>query len=163
MSETGGGGEARYAIPTIERLFKFAFPHRVRYEQIGAQGVVGHSTWLEILQLGRLEYLRNVGLLSMEGGNAPVQAVVRTAAVEYMAPARFDDALLVRVRASYLGYRSCRFEYLVDNADSRLRHLVAETVMVCVQPPEFKVLPWPRVWRDRLADIEGDDLRQGQQ
>ncbi len=154
--------EAQKLIPRLEYLFKFAWPHRVRYEEIDAQGIVGNAAWLSIVQLGRLEYLRNLGLMSLEGGTAPVQAVIRTTAAEHLAPARFDDALLIRVRASYLGHRSSRFEYLVDNADSRLRHVVAESVMVCVEAAKFQAIAWPQVWRDRIAEFEGPDLRTGQ-
>jgi acyl-CoA thioester hydrolase len=155
--------EAQAKIPRIERAFKFAQPHRVRHDEIDAQGIVGNATWLQLLQLGRVEYLRNLGLISLEGGNAPVQAVVRTAAVEYLAPARFDDALLIRVRASYLGFKSTRFEFLADNADTDLRHVVAETVVVCVNMQTFQSSPWPQVWRERIAELEGADLRQQQQ
>ncbi|MCA1829826.1 MAG: hypothetical protein LC689_23150, partial [Myxococcales bacterium] len=63
--------------PQIEALFKFAHGHRVRYEEVDAQGIVGSAAWLSLLQLGRVEYLRYLGLL-LEGGNrAPVQAIVR--------------------------------------------------------------------------------------
>ena len=150
------------AIPRLEKLFKFAQPHHVRHGEIAAQGVVSASHWLEIIHSGRIEYLRNLGLLSLEGMGAPVQAVVRTAAVEYLAPARFDESLLVRVRASYLGYRSCRFEYLVDNVDTGLRHVLGATLMVCVELKTFKGIPWPQVWRDRIGEFEGAELQTGQ-
>ena len=160
----GAPGEAgaEAEVPRVERLFKFAAPHRVRYDEIDAQGVVGAAAWVNILQLARVEYLRNLGLLSMEGGSAPVQALVRTCAVEYLASARFDDALLVRVRASYLGHRSCRFEFLVDNIDTAIRHLVGGVTLVCVQVSDRKTIAWPRVWTDRLAELEGETLRVGQ-
>ena len=159
--EAGPGG-AGAEVPRVERLFKFAAPHRVRYDEIDAQGVVGAAAWVNILQLARVEYLRNLGLLSMEGGSAPVQALVRTCAVEYLASARFDDALLVRVRASYLGHRSCRFEFLVDNIDTSIRHLAAGVTLVCVQAADRKAIAWPRVWIDRLAELEGTNLKVGQ-
>jgi acyl-CoA thioester hydrolase len=149
-------------IPRIERLFKFAAPHRVRANEIDAQGVVGAASWLDVLQTGRVEYLRNLGLLSLEGLGAPVQAVVRSASVDYLAPARFDDALLVRVRVSQLGHASCRFEYMVDNADTRIRHVMGATVHVCVSAAEFKSMAWPRVWTDRLGEFEGEDLQRVQ-
>ena len=95
-------------------------------------------------------------------GSAPVQALVRTCAVEYLASARFDDALLVRVRASYLGHRSCRFEFLVDNIDTSIRHLAAGVTLVCVQAADRKAIAWPRVWIDRLAELEGTNLKVGQ-
>jgi len=38
----------------IEAAFRFSHGHRVRYDEIDAQGVVGNATWLNLLQLGRM-------------------------------------------------------------------------------------------------------------
>lgn len=147
---------------TIDGLFKFAHGHRVRYDEVDAQGVVGSASWLNLLQLGRIEYLRYLSLM-MEGGSfSPVQAVVRKSVIDYLAPARFDDALAIRVRAAYLGGRSARFEYLVDNIDNGLRPVVGETVLVCVEMSSLRSIQWPQVWRERLAAFEGENLQVGQ-
>ena len=157
------GAEAEQEVPRLERLFKFAAPHRVHHGEIDAQGVVGSGRWLDILQHGRVEYLRNLGLLSLEGLTAPVQAVVRNTAIDYLSPARFDDSLLVRVRASILGHKSAHFEFLVDNIDTSIRHVVAQVTMVCVQVSDWRSVAWPRVWRDRLEEMEAPNLRLRQQ
>src|SRR3979490_350888 len=101
--------------PRLEALFKFAHGHRVRYDEVDAQGIVGNASWLNLLQLGRIEYLRYLGLMMEGGSRSPVQAVVRRAVVDYLAPARFDDPLVLRVRTAYIGNRSARVEYIVDN------------------------------------------------
>ena len=155
--------EVQERIPRLEKLFKFAQPHRVRAQDISVQGFVSAAAWLDILQYGRHEYLRNMGLVSLEGGPpAPVQALVRSSTMQLMAPARFDDSLLIRVRAAYLGHRSTRFEYLADNVDTGLRHVMGETLLVCSNAQTMQSIAWPQVWRDRLAEFEGEDLQQGQ-
>ena len=148
--------------PRLEALFKFAHGHRVRYEEVDAQGIVGSAAWISLLQLGRIEYMRYLGLL-LEGGNrAPVQAVVRRAVVDHLAPARFDDPLAIRVRTAQLGQRSARFEYIVDNVETGLRPVVGETVIVCVELANFRSSPWPEFWRDRVREFEGENLIVGQ-
>jgi len=148
--------------PRLEALFKFAHGHRVRYEEVDAQGIVGSAAWISLLQLGRIEYMRYLGLL-LEGGNrAPVQAVVRRAVVDHLAPARFDDPLAIRVRTAQLGQRSARFEYIVDNVETGLRPVVGETVIVCVEMATFRSSPWPEFWRDRVREFEGENLIVGQ-
>jgi len=148
--------------PRLEALFKFAHGHRVRYEEVGAQGIVGSAAWISLLQLGRIEYMRYLGLL-LEGGNrAPVQAVVRRTVVDHLAPARFDDPLAIRVRTAQLGQRSARFEYIVDNVETGLRPVVGETVIVCVEIATFRSSPWPEFWRDRVREFEGENLILGQ-
>lgn len=160
--EEYASGAVHAEPPRIEQLFKFSHGHRVRYDEVDAQGIVGNASWLNLLQLGRIEYLRYLGL-AMEGGTgAPVQAVVRRSVVEHLAPARFDDPLVIRVRTAHLGTRSARLEYVVDNVDSGLRPLVGETVLVCVEMAGMRSMPWPQVWRDRIRRLEGPDLEAGQ-
>src|SRR5438105_13794155 len=133
----------REKAPRIESLFKFTHGHRVRYDEVDAQGIVGNASWLNLLQLGRVEYLRYLGLMLEGGARSPVQAVVRRAVVDYLAPARFDDALSIRVRAAHLGHRSARPEHIVANVDTGLRPVTAETVIVCVELATMRSLPWP--------------------
>jgi acyl-CoA thioester hydrolase len=143
-----------------DSAFKFVHPHRVRYDEVDAQAIVGNATWLNLLQLGRIEYLRQLGVLLEGGSRTPVQPVVRHAAIDYLAPARFDDPLLIRVRTSEMSTRSARIEYLVDNADTGLRCVSAHTILVCIEMAGFRSMPWPQVWRQRLSAFEGGDLRQ---
>jgi acyl-CoA thioester hydrolase len=147
----------------LEALFRFSHGHRVRYDEVDAQGIVGNASWLNLIQLGRIEYLRYLGLMMEGGSRAPVQAVVRRAVVDFLAPARFDDALAIRVRTAQLGNRSARLEYIVDNVDTGLRPVVAETVLVCVEMATMRSMAWPEFWRQRLAEFEGENLRVGQQ
>lgn len=148
--------------PRIDELFKFAHEHRVRYDEVDAQGIVGNASWLNLLQLGRIEYLRYLSLMMEGGAYSPVQAVVRKSVIDYLAPARFDDALLIRVRCAHLGGRSARFEYVVDNADNGMRPVVGETVLVCVEMASMRSIQWPEVWRERIAGFEGEHLLVGQ-
>ena len=148
--------------PLLEALFRFSHGHRVRYDEVDAQGIVGNASWLNLIQLGRIEYLRYLGLMMEGGSRAPVQAVVRRAVVDYLAPARFDDALAIRVRTAHLGNRSARLLYLVDNVDTGLRPAVAETVLVCVEMATMRSMAWPEFWRQRLTEFEGENLRVGQ-
>jgi acyl-CoA thioester hydrolase len=147
--------------PRFESLFRFSHPHRVRYDEVDAQGIVGSASWLNLLQLGRVEYMRHLGLVLEGNGRSPLQAVVRRASVEHLAPARFDEPLVIRVRTSYLGRTSAKLEYLVDNAETGLRPLMGETLIVCVEMPSLRSLPWPEVWRQRVHELEGDNVRGG--
>ena len=164
MSETQLPAEQLEALERerhrLERMFKFVHGHRVRYDEIDAQGVVGSGSWLNLLHVGRVEYLRNLGLFLEGGGRAPIQLVVRRASVEFLAPARFDDAVILRVRCAQLGNSSLRFEYLVDSGD-QLRLLVAETLMVCIEVEHQRSMALPLVLRERVAEYEAENLIVG--
>ena len=153
--------EERPPRPVLEELFHFSHGHRVRYDEVDAQGIVGNATWLDLMTLGRIEYLRYLGLM-LEGGRTPVQAVVRRAVVDYLSPARFDDPLSIRVRTAHLGNRSARLEYIVDNVDTGLRPVVGETVLVCVEIATLRSMAWPEIWRQRVIEVEGSNVLLGQ-
>lgn len=157
-----GESRGREEKPVLEKLFRFTHGHRVRYDEVDAQGIVGNASWLNLIQLGRIEYLRYLGLMLEGGSRTPVQAVVRRAVVDFLAPARFDDALAIRVRTAQLGNRSARLEYIVDNVDNGLRPVVAETVLVCVEMATLQSMPWPEFWRLRVVEMEGENLQLGQ-
>ena len=165
MTEMELSAEQLYALAQerlrLERMFKFGHGHRVRYDEIDAQGVVGSGAWMNLLHTARVEYLRNLGLF-MEGGvRTPVQVVVRRATVEFLAPARFDDAVILRVRCARLGNSSASFEYLVDNGDE-LRLIIGETLVACVEMAAFRSSDWPLIFRERVAEYEGENLQIGQ-
>ena len=73
-----------------------SFPLRVYYEDTDAAGMVYHANYLKFAERGRSEMLRGMGFphkrLAAEDG---VGFAVRRCAVEYLAPARLEDALVV--------------------------------------------------------------------
>src|SRR2546421_11985597 len=101
-----GGPDEGAEKPVLDALFRFSHGHRVRYDEVDAQGIVGNASWLNLIQLGRIEYLRYLGLMLEGGSRSPVQAVVRRAGGDYLAPARVGDALAVRGGTPDLGHPS---------------------------------------------------------
>jgi acyl-CoA thioester hydrolase len=75
---------------------------------------------------------------------------VRKATVEYHAPARYDDDLLVCGRAAHLGRSSVTFTVSMFRADDTSRPLVdVELVYVCVDRRGVPAA-WPQEIRDRM-------------
>jgi acyl-CoA thioester hydrolase len=75
------------------------WPIRVYFEDTDAGGVVYHGNYLKFAERARTELMRGGGFdhtgLAKEHG---VLIVVRDCAMEFIAPARLDDALEVRSR-----------------------------------------------------------------
>ena len=85
----------------------------MRFAETDAQGVVHNAAylvWFEVARVGYLEqFAGGYPHLRAQG----VEALVREANVRYVAPARFDDRLLVHTRCRGLRGARFRFEYLV--------------------------------------------------
>jgi len=81
-----------------------AWPIRVYFEDTDAGGVVYHGNYLKFAERARTELMRAGGFdhtgLAKEHG---VLIVVRDCTMEFIAPARLDDALEVRSRITTMG------------------------------------------------------------
>jgi len=80
------------------------FPIRVFYEDTDAAGIVYYANYLKFAERARTEAMRLLGLdhqafLVEEG----LVFVVRRVEVDYLQPARLDDAVLVRTRFTRMG------------------------------------------------------------
>lgn len=87
--------------PTSGRIEdgRHVLPLRVYYEDTDAAGIVYYANWLRFLERGRTELLRLLGqehraLSDAEG----INWVVRRCTIDYLKPARLDDAIEVVTR-----------------------------------------------------------------
>ena len=81
-----------------------SLPLRVYYEDTDAAGMVYHANYLKFAERGRSEMLRSLGFphckLGTEDG---VGFAVRRCTIEYLAPARLEDALTVDTTLTGIG------------------------------------------------------------
>lgn len=79
-------------------------PIRVYWEDTDGSGIVYHARYLHFAERARTELLRRLGV-QQQGmlRNTGISFVLRRLTVDYRAPARLDDLLEVRTRATQLG------------------------------------------------------------
>ena len=122
---------------------KFHWPVRVYYEDTDSGGVVYHANYLRYFERTRTEYLRSFGfqldeLLEREG----ILFVVRSLQIDYLKPARFNEALTVETEITQLKPASLVFrQALVRGSDETLS--VAEVKVVCLRADGFRPLAIP--------------------
>ena len=73
-------------------------PVRVYYEDTDFTGVVYHANYLRYFERGRSDYLRLAGVshTDLRDRAEPIAFVVRHMEIDFVRPARVDDALVVR-------------------------------------------------------------------
>ena len=84
---------------------------RVRYAETDQMGVVYHANYLVWFEVGRTEWLRTTGWSYREMEQDGIALPVIEAQCEYLQPARYDDELEIRTRASVLTAVRIRFDY----------------------------------------------------
>lgn len=117
---------------------------RVRYAETDQMGVVYHANYFVWFEVGRVEFLRQLGFSyrEMEQNDGCCIAVV-DARCRYKAPARYDDEVLVRthlrnVRESlvHFGYELVRVSDGTLLAEGETTHIVVDLQMKVRAIPE---------------------------
>lgn len=73
-----------------------SFPIRVYYEDTDMAGIVYYANYLKYIERARSDWVRGLGIDQNAMRDGGVVFVVRRVEADYIAPARFDDALEVR-------------------------------------------------------------------
>jgi acyl-CoA thioester hydrolase len=98
--------------------FLFAYRQRVRFGETDTQGVVYYANYLLYAEVGRVAYLRALGILYDRDFLAKgTDFTIGEARVRYRAPLRFDDEYDIKVRVGEIRHSSWAFEYAIDRAD----------------------------------------------
>jgi acyl-CoA thioester hydrolase len=144
--------------PGDRSRFKFSWNVRVGFSDTDAQGIVYYGRYLPYFDRARVEYLRDRGLLGIDVGEEGHQFVMRALAVEYHAPAVFDDLIEVYVRMARIGSTSATYELEAYRVRDGVPLVTATQTLVLVDLDERKAVPIPDSYRDSFRAFEGDSL-----
>ena len=86
---------------------------RVRYAETDVMGVVYYANYLVWFEIGRTDWLRQTGQSYRDMEAEGTQLPVIEAACAYRRPARYDDVVEIRTRATRLTPVRVRFDYEV--------------------------------------------------
>ena len=152
MSGVAPAAPALAAGGRLERPpFRFAYRTRVGFDETDAQGIVYYGRYMPYFDRARVEYLRHLGLLGARGGS---DFVMRAQHVDYLAPARFDDALEVLVRVRRLGRTSVSWAFAAHNLATGQLLVTAEQTMVQIDLADRRPQPIGERYRALVADLE---------
>ncbi len=139
---TAGQGAHRYAC-------------RVYYEDTDAAGTVYHATYLRLAERARTEALRDLHIPHAEMTRLHgLIFMVRRAKLDYLAPARLDDHLIVATRPLVIGAASVvllQSFHRMEQPEPAL--VVAEIQLACVRLGDMRPARIPPRWRETLAQL----------
>jgi acyl-CoA thioester hydrolase len=116
----------------IEDTMESTTELRVRYAETDAMGIVHHATYPVWMELGRSDFLRQLGQSYAEWEARGVRLVVNEIRVRFRSPARYDELVQVHTWLKETGRRRVVFAYRIERAGTLLAegesiHLVAGT------------------------------------
>jgi acyl-CoA thioester hydrolase len=110
---------------------------------------VYYANYLLYAEVGRVAYLRELGLLYGDIVAKGLDFTIGEASVRYRAPLRFDEEFDIGVRVGEIRHSSWAFEYSVDRADG-LHCAEMTTVQVMIDPRVLRATRIPEDLRDTL-------------
>ena len=105
---------------------------RVRYQETDQMGFVYYSNYFVYFEMGRIEYLRNLGFPYSELEKENIFLAVIDAHCKYKAPARFDDLLVIKTWLSKMKYARVEFCYEIRREGEEKLIAEGSTVLACL-------------------------------
>jgi acyl-CoA thioester hydrolase len=123
---------------------------RVRYAETDQMGVVYHSNYLIWFEVGRVEFIRQLGLNYKQMEEEGCGIAVVDVHVRYKAPARYDDELVIETRLLAARGVVVRFGYRILRVPDGLLLCEGETMHVVVGM-DMKKRSLPPKYAERFA------------
>jgi acyl-CoA thioester hydrolase len=108
---------------------------RVRFYETDLMGIVHHASYVQYLEVARVEWLRRRGVTYAAWAANGLHLPVVEVSIRYRAPSKFDDELEIETTLGELRAASLRFDYRVYRVgDEPERTLCVEgsTRLACV-------------------------------
>jgi acyl-CoA thioester hydrolase len=123
---------------------------RVRYAETDQMGVVYHSNYLIWFEVGRVEFIRQLGLNYKQMEEEGCGIAVVDVHVRYKAPARYDDELMIETRLLAARGAVVKFGYRILRITDGLLLCEGETMHVVVGV-DMKKRSLPPKYAERFA------------
>jgi acyl-CoA thioester hydrolase len=136
--------------------FKYSALARVWFSDTDAQGVVYYGRYLPYFDHARTEYHRHLGGFTTGG----CEFVMRASAVDYLAPARFDDLIEVFIRVSRIGRTSVTYEHEALRISDDALLVTAQQTLVLIDVESRRPTPVPDDLRAPVRGFERGDLEE---
>jgi acyl-CoA thioester hydrolase len=105
---------------------------RTRYAETDAMGVVHHASYIVWLEQGRTDLLRACGVPYKTIEERGYFVVLSNLHVRYLAPARYDDLVVVHVTLAEVRSRQVVFEYRLRLAETGIALIEARSEHIVV-------------------------------
>jgi acyl-CoA thioester hydrolase len=149
MTGTAIGSGSRQASAPSPDAAPFSIEIRVYYEDTDAGAIVYYGNYLRYFERVRTEWIRSMGISQQVLMHEQQrQFVVRHAGLDFLAPARLDDVLVVSVRPVRLARTYVELEQLVHREGHTLCR--GEVTIACIDSVRMKPAAIPQTIAARM-------------
>lgn len=123
---------------------------RVRYGETDQMGVVYHGNYALYLEMGRIEWLRKLGVSYKSMEENGVMLPVVSLRVDFKKSARYDDLINVKTQLKNTPTAKIEFEYEITSENGELL-TTATTVLVFIDMKTNKPMRAPQYILDAIG------------
>jgi acyl-CoA thioester hydrolase len=142
------------------KKYRHKFQIRVRNFEVDSQGIVHNAIYLEYCEIGRVEYVRQLGIQLLPTGvfDNSVKINVKRNEINYEAPAMLDELLDVYTRISYIKNSSFCFEHLIIGSETNKLYVTQKSVQVNLNNETGRPERLPDHLRNIIIKFEGENV-----
>ncbi len=126
-----------------------SYSFRVRYAETDQMGVVYHGNYAQYLEMGRVEWLRALGVTYKSMEDNGVMLPVISLHIDYKKSALYDDLITVETRLKNRPMVKIEFDYKIYNESKELL-ATAHTVLAFMDKKTNKPMKCPDYILEKL-------------
>lgn len=115
----------------------FDYALRTRYAETDQMGVVYYGNYPQYLELGRVEWLRQLGISYREMEEEGIMLPVVSLQINYKKPAFYDELITVRTKFKEITSSKIEFDYEILNEKKEVIS-TANTILVFVDKKTWR-------------------------
>ncbi|MDZ4752238.1 MAG: thioesterase family protein [Flavobacteriales bacterium] len=125
----------------------------IRFSDIDAMGHVNNAVYLNYLEQARISFFRAILGRPWDWNAAGI--IVGRNTIDYMAPIKFNDNIVIRTYVTRVGTKSFNLTYEVLRVfeDGEQLCSKAESVMVCFDYHSQQTIEVPPLWREYFQKV----------
>lgn len=128
------------------------FKVRVRYAETDQMGVVYHGNYAQYFEMGRVEWLRNLGISYKWMEENGIMLPVVSLSMNYKKPARYDDLLTVKTIFKKQTSVKIEFDYEIYNESNELL-TIGNSILVFVDMKTGRPVGPPKYVLEKILMI----------
>ncbi|WP_084696365.1 acyl-CoA thioesterase [Maribacter thermophilus] len=122
---------------------------RVRYGETDQMGVVYYGNYAQYLEMGRVEWLRALGISYKDMEEKGVMLPVVSLQIKYFNPAKYDDLITVRTSLKKIPSVRIEFDYTILNEKGEVL-VEANTVLAFMDSERKRPIKCPDYILEKL-------------
>ena len=132
-------------------MHKFEISFRIRYSETDQMGVVYHGNYPQFLEIGRVEWLRSLGISYKSMEESGIILPVISLTINYKKSAVYDDLITVVTRLKKTPSVKIEFDYEILNEKNELL-VDANTVLAFLDSKTRRPLRCPDYLLEKLQN-----------